>query len=174
MRHQGPASGVRKTNGHRKCSMNHGPKPLAQKHTHPILSSQLPQRAQNGKVVRAEEAVRVIRDGDTIATAARNSAGFVIVQVERIAERGTLNAGQVKIPGIMVDCAVISQPKNHWQTFADVYNPSFSSEIRVPTQSVAPMAMSDRFYDGGGLDTAFPGPAQADRNGNLNVSKFGP
>ena len=80
-----------------------------------------------------------------IATAVKNSGGFVIVQVERIAARGSLPPRQVRIPGVMVDCVVpVKDTANHWQTFAEKHNPAYTGEIRAPVATLQPMALDER------------------------------
>ena len=68
----------------------------------------------------------------------------MIAQVEQIAERGTLNSREVKIPGILVDCLVVSQPKNHWQTFANPYKGSYSGQVKIPLETITPMPLDPR------------------------------
>ncbi len=78
------------------------------------------------------------------AMAARNSGGIVIVQAERIAERGSLSPKAVNIPGNVVDCVVLSQADNHRQTYATPYEHAFSGELRVPLDQQDPLPLDVR------------------------------
>ncbi len=186
----------------------------------------------------------------SIAQAAKNSGGKVIVQVEKIVANGSLDPKLIKIPGIYVDAVVLCEdPKHHEQCVGCSYDGSMTGDFRLPLDSLAypklsakkvigrraaielkensvvnlgigipeyislvaneegigdymtltveagpvggvpqggpkfggsvnPEAILDQpyqfdFYDGGGVDYAFLGLAQADESGNINVSKFG-
>jgi propionate CoA-transferase len=96
----------------------------------------------DGNLTMEKEALTL--EALAIAMAVHNSNGIVIAQVERAAESGTLNPRQVKVPGVLVDCVVVAQPENHWQTFATPYNPAFSGEIRIRAGLLPPMPLDTR------------------------------
>ena len=182
-----------------------------------------------------------------MAQATRRSGGVVIVQVARLAQRGTLPPKEVKIPAMLVDLVVVDPDQK--QTYLTDFSPSYAGQLRVPLDEIPPLpfdarkviarraalelfpravcnlgagvstgianiaaeegfldqivltneqgliggapasgvdagaamnydAMIDQpyqfdFYDGGGLDLAFLSFAQVDRDGSVNVSRFG-
>jgi len=79
-----------------------------------------------------------------IAMAAKAAGGYVICQVERVAEPGSLDSRLVRVPGILVDAVVVADAGEQHQTFGTLYNPAMSGEIRVPVDSLDPLALDAR------------------------------
>ena len=80
----------------------------------------------------------------SMAIAAKNSGGYVICQVERIAQEGSLDSRRVKIPGVMVDCVVVAESQHHMQTYGTQYNPAYSGEVRIPLQTLDPLVLDEK------------------------------
>jgi len=80
----------------------------------------------------------------SIAQAAKNSGGIVIVQVERLTTSHVLSPREVKIPGVLVDAVVVAEPANHEQTFGASYNPAYTGEITISADSLARMPLDAR------------------------------
>ena len=95
-----------------------------------------------GNITMEREALTL--DNLAMAMAAKNSGGFVIVQVERIAAANSLNPREVQIPGILVDCVVVADPENHVQTYGTTYSHAFSGRQRVPMDRVLPLDLDER------------------------------
>ena len=79
-----------------------------------------------------------------LAMAARASGGYVICQVERVAESGSLDSRDVRVPGILVDAVVVADPEQHTQSWDSTYNPAMSGELRIPTESLEPLPLDAR------------------------------
>ena len=98
---------------------------------------------ENGNITFEKDGF--INEGLAIATAAHNSGGIVIVQVERVAKRGTLNAKAVKIPGILVDYVVVAtKQESSWQTEGTYYEPAFSGELKKPLDRIPALPLDPR------------------------------
>jgi propionate CoA-transferase len=95
---------------------------------------------EDGNVTMEQEAV--FGEMLAMAQATRRHGGLVIVQVKRIARRGTLPPKHVKIPGILVDFVVV-EPEQR-QTYATAYDPSYSGELRVPLDEIKPLPFGPR------------------------------
>ena len=98
---------------------------------------------ENGNITFEHESV--LNEGLAVAMAAKNTGGIVIVQVEYVTKRGTMNPKEVKIPGILVDYVVqATDPMACWQAEGVYFDPSFSGQIKKPVDALPKLPLSDR------------------------------
>lgn len=84
----------------------------------------------NGNIYASHEAH--LGEGYSVALAAKQNGGKVIVQVKEIIELGKFQPSEVFIPGELVDYVFKSTDKNyHKQVIQTYYDPAISSEYRV-------------------------------------------
>ena len=88
----------------------------------------------DGNVTMEKEAL--LLESLALAIAARNSHGYVICQVERVAAEGSLDSRHVRLPGIFVDAVVVAEPQHHMQTYGTTYDPALSGEVRMPVKTL--------------------------------------
>ncbi len=73
-------------------------------------------------------------DNLALASAVHNSGGYVIAEVKRVAETGSLPPKSVRVPGILIDAIVIDRDQH--QTGATVYSPYLAGALRSPGTSI--------------------------------------
>lgn len=95
---------------------------------------------EDGNVTMEKEAV--FGEMLSMAQATRNCGGIVIVQVARLAQKGTLLAKEVKIPGMLVDLVVIDPDQR--QTYQMAYSPAYAGEIKIPLNEIPNMPLDAR------------------------------
>lgn len=87
----------------------------------------------------------IVNEGLAVASAAHNSGGIVIVQVEYLTKADTIPPKDVKIPGILVDYVVqASDPMACWQAEGVYFEPAFSGQIRKPMGAIPRLPLDER------------------------------
>jgi propionate CoA-transferase len=95
---------------------------------------------EDGNVSMEQEAI----PGEMLssAQAARRLGAAVVVQVKRLALRGTLPQRNIKIPGALVDYVVVDEAQR--QTYWSDYDPSYAGEVRIPLTGMKQLPFSER------------------------------
>lgn len=87
----------------------------------------------------------IVNEGLAVASAAHNSGGIVIVQVEYLTKADTIPPKDVKIPGILVDYVVQAKdPMACWQAEGVYFEPAFSGQIRKPMGAIPRLPLDER------------------------------
>lgn len=98
---------------------------------------------ENGNLSMEKESI--ITEAVTLAQAARNNGGIVIVQAEYLAKAGSIHPKQVIVPGILVDHVVIASSQEcQWQTEGVYFNPGFTGDVTVPLGSIPEIPLDER------------------------------
>lgn len=95
---------------------------------------------EDGNVTMEHEAI--FGEMLSMAQAAHNQGGVVIVQAARMAQRGSLSPKQVKIPGMLVDVVVLDPEQK--QSYTTRYNPAFAGELRIPLSEIPALPFDAR------------------------------
>jgi propionate CoA-transferase len=81
----------------------------------------------------------------SLAQAAHNSGGIVIVQVKRMVAQHSIHPHLVRVPGILVDYVCVAEnPGDHWQTYGEDYNPAYTGDRREQPHEVKALPLDLR------------------------------
>ncbi|MBY5864470.1 acyl CoA:acetate/3-ketoacid CoA transferase [Rhizobium leguminosarum] len=96
---------------------------------------------EDGNITLEDEAFPL--DVLAMAQAGRNSGGIVVVQVKQIAERGSLQPNDVRIPAALVDYVVVcDDPAQHGISFAETDNIAYTGRVRMAASRLLPAPLS--------------------------------